>query len=222
MDIKRFVEQFQDYLAPKLDAYEAAIYLYVFRQTHLVGNPDITIGCRSVAKHLPLSIRARGKRIGTTTVFEKLESLKKKGYLEKCGGTRGTRVRIKLPDEIPGLISEYEPMRTPSLEELDFYEIQENQALIFRREDSRCFYCSLELDEHNRVLDHVFRPKGDNSYRNLVAACKSCNSQKDNLPAEDFVRHLYRKGRLNEVELEQRLGALQQLAAGNLKPAVTQ
>ncbi|MCX6910000.1 MAG: HNH endonuclease signature motif containing protein [Verrucomicrobia bacterium] len=222
MDIKRFLEQFQDYLVPKLDAYEAAIYLYIFRRTHLVGDPDITIGCRSVGKHLPLSIRAKGKRIGPTALSEKLESLKKKGYLEKKGERKGTRVCIKLPHEIPGLISKSEPPRTLSLEEMDFYEILENRLSIFQREGNRCFYCSAQLDDGNRVIDHVFRPKGDNHYRNVVAACVPCNSSKDKDAPDDFLRRLYRKGALNVAELELRLDALKQLAAGNLKPAVTQ
>ena len=35
MDAKRMLEEFQDYLAPKLDTYEQAIYLYILRHSRL-------------------------------------------------------------------------------------------------------------------------------------------------------------------------------------------
>lgn len=37
MDCQHFIEQFQDYLAPKLDTYEQALYLYIFRHSRLLG-----------------------------------------------------------------------------------------------------------------------------------------------------------------------------------------
>jgi hypothetical protein len=37
MDAKAVIEQFQDYLAPKLDTYEQALYLYIFRHNRLQG-----------------------------------------------------------------------------------------------------------------------------------------------------------------------------------------
>ena len=38
MDLHEFIANFHDFLAPKLDSYEQAIYLYVFRHSKL--RPD--------------------------------------------------------------------------------------------------------------------------------------------------------------------------------------
>ena len=43
MDLEKFMIQFQDYLAPKLDTYEQAIYLYVFRHSRLIGKEETVI-----------------------------------------------------------------------------------------------------------------------------------------------------------------------------------
>ena len=37
MDLEKFIIQFHDYLAPKLDTYEQEIYLYIFRRSRLIG-----------------------------------------------------------------------------------------------------------------------------------------------------------------------------------------
>ena len=60
---------------------------------------------------------------------------------------------------------------------------------------------------------------GRNSYRNLVSCCIECNSRKGDRPARDFLRILYRKGRLTSAELDAGLRKLQALAAGKLRPS---
>ncbi|MGB6885554.1 MAG: HNH endonuclease, partial [Candidatus Acidiferrum sp.] len=72
-----------------------------------------------------------------------------------------------------------------------------------------------------RCLDHVV-PRvryGRNSYRNLVSCCIECNTGKCVRSAGDFLRILYRTGRLTANELDGRLLALKALAAGKLRPA---
>jgi len=59
---------------------------------------------------------------------------------------------------------------------------------------------------------------GGNSYRNLVSCCLDCNSLKAERNAVEFVRSLYRERRLSDAELSGRLRALDELAAGKLKP----
>jgi hypothetical protein len=59
-----------------------------------------------------------------------------------------------------------------------------------------------------------------NSYRNLVSSCADCNSLKKDRRAEDFLRWLYREGRLSAGELTGRLRALGWLASGKLRPAL--
>jgi hypothetical protein len=63
--------------------------------------------------------------------------------------------------------------------------------------------------------------RGRNTYRNLVSSCLECNSRKRDRPAPDFLRTLYRQGRLTPAELTARLRALQSLAAGKLRPVVS-
>jgi len=59
---------------------------------------------------------------------------------------------------------------------------------------------------------------GSNSYRNLVSCCLNCNPRKSDLPAADFLRQLFREGRLSAKDLSARLLAVQALAAGKLRP----
>ena len=61
---------------------------------------------------------------------------------------------------------------------------------------------------------------GRNSYRNLVSSCLECNTLKADMPAPDYLRILYRKGRLTPKEHDARLQALKDLAAGNLRPVL--
>ena len=71
-----------------------------------------------------------------------------------------------------------------------------------------------------RCLDHVvpLARMGRNSYRNLVSSCVECNTQKGETVAEDFLRGLYRDGRLTAIELTGRLRAVEALVAGKLRP----
>ena len=76
------------------------------------------------------------------------------------------------------------------------------------------------MNARARCLDHVV-PRvrmGGNGYRNLVSACLDCNSFKGEMPAEDFLRQLYRERRLTAAELAERLGGLDKLAGGELRP----
>jgi len=71
-----------------------------------------------------------------------------------------------------------------------------------------------------QCLDHVV-PRvrfGRNSYRNLVSCCIECNTRKADRPVRDFLRTIYRQGRLTAKELDARLRALKDLAAGKLRP----
>jgi 5-methylcytosine-specific restriction endonuclease McrA len=73
-----------------------------------------------------------------------------------------------------------------------------------------------------QCLDHVLPQArlGANSYRNLVSCCLECNSRKGQTRATDFLRSLYRARRLTGPELTGRLRALDDLAAGKLRPVL--
>jgi hypothetical protein len=141
----------------------------------------------------------------------------------------GHLVEVRLPEEIPSLgadkmvaADEAPVPDVANLEEADFLESRELREAIHAREGGLCFYCLRRLTPTMRCLDHVV-PRvqmGGNSYRNVVSACSECNSLKGERCAEDFVRWLFRDGRLTSAELSGRLRALEALAVGKLRPAV--
>ncbi len=219
-DLVQFIEQFHDHLAPKLDTYEQAIYLYVFRHSRLSGRNEATIGFKSSRRKMSLGIGEKGKPMSESSCYKKLASLERKGCIQILDSTReGTRIRLLLPCEIHGVIPPPEAAADPSLDEMDFFEVEANRVAILRRENNKCFYCLREIDTTNYVIEHVVsRPDGNNSYRNVVAACRHCNNRKGTASAEAFLRELYRGGYLDPQEFEERTRSLELLSAGDLKP----
>jgi 5-methylcytosine-specific restriction endonuclease McrA len=109
----------------------------------------------------------------------------------------------------------------PAIESTDFLKTWALRKSIHNRERSACFYCLRRTPAHVQCLDHVV-PRvrfGRNSYRNLVSCCMECNFRKNDHPAPNFLRTLYRQGRLTPAELDARLRALKDLAAGKLRPS---
>lgn len=214
--------QFQDHLAPRLDVYEQAIYLYVLRHTVVEGKREEVIGFKSARKKLAFGVGKAGTPPSEGIVYDKVKSLEAKGCIRVVGSERaGTRVQIVLPSEIPNLIPIATSAATINLEALDFFAVSENRKLILEREEWQCFYCLAKLDENNHVIEHVVsRPEGNNIYRNVVGACRRCNNRKNDMSAEDFLRSLYREGILSGDEFSVRLSLLSKLLAGELKPTM--
>lgn len=186
----------------------------MFRHTRLIGNQEITVSVASLQGSLSFSKKA---------IKTRLRSLIEKGCIKIIDtGWAGTKVKLFLPSEIPGCIPQKTLEEIIDIEEIDFYSDSKYREAIFRRDGGTCFYCLKRLTETNYGLDHV-QPqiqKGENSYRNVVAACHSCNSLKNAIPAHDFIRSLYRRGVLNDKELEERLIAIEKLMNGELKPDI--
>ena len=220
MDLREFLIQFQDHLAPKLDAYEQAIYLYVFRHSRLHGLEEATIGFKSARSRMACGIGEKGKPMSEGTAYLKLSSLQEKGCIEILRTTHTGRVlKLRLPQEIPGTIPAAPTEVEPDLEEMDFFLVPENRLLLLKRENYRCFYTLQKLDETNFVVEHVVsRPLGDNSYRNCVAASREANNKKGALPAEEFLRKLFRDDYLSDADFQERLELLAKLKRGDLKP----
>lgn len=58
---------------------------------------------------------------------------------------------------------------------------------LFRRDDHRCLYCGQQHPRGELTRDHV-RPTsrgGTDRWENVVAACRRCNWQKDNMTPEE-------------------------------------
>jgi 5-methylcytosine-specific restriction endonuclease McrA len=134
---------------------------------------------------------------------------------------------VRLPEEVPGARRRKAQTRVPvsspgcgNLEEIDFMRTPELRQAIHAREKGVCFYCLRHIGSQMQCLDHVI-PRaqlGPNSYRNLVSSCMECNARKGAHPAADFLRSLYREGRITGAELLRGLQSLNDLAAGNLRP----
>ena len=214
--------QFQDHMAPKLDMYEQAVYLFLLRHTHVEGRSETVVGFKSARKKLAFGIGKAGSPPSEHVIYEKLRALEQKGYVKVVSSERaGSRVQVFLPAEIPGLLPVVTTETELDLEDQDFFLVPENRKLILEREDWLCFYCLAKLDENNHVIEHVVsRPEGGNSYRNVVAACRRCNNRKSAMQAADFLRSLYRDGVLSGDEFSVRITLLERLVVGEHKPAV--
>jgi 5-methylcytosine-specific restriction endonuclease McrA len=127
-----------------------------------------------------------------------------------------------LPNEIAGIVPSASSVPDQiDIEKIDFFGDPQNRLAILKREDYRCFYTLKRIDENSFVLDHVIsRPVGGNGYRNIVAASRDANNRKGAMPADDFLRQLFREGYLSEQELKDRLQALDDLKGGLLRPII--
>lgn len=223
MNAKAIIEEFLDFLAPKLDVYEQAIYLYILRHSRLQGKEEVTIGFRSARLRMALGIGAQGTAMADKTCYEKLRSLEVKGCLRLLGTERnGTRIHLRLPSELEGLIPVTELETKVSLGEMDFFVNPQHRELILLREGGKCFYCARVLNSSNYVIEHVAsRPAGDSSYRNVVAACLNCNNRKGDAEVEEFIRGLYRDGYLSPEDFDRLVANIKLLRNGDLRPNIT-
>ena len=224
--------QFEDVLAPRLGltVKERAVYSYLLRHSLVVGKLRLQFAVMSLARTLGLAIGAARQAV------RRLDELGTLRVLKRC--KTGHLVEMRLPEKIraarPGkngasLVvgavgmgdtgAAGEPPAV-MLETTDFLKTWALRKTIHDRERGACFYCLRRTPAHVHGLDHVV-PRvrlGRNSYRNLVSCCLECNSRKGDRPARDFLRTLYRLGRLTAAELDRRLRALKDLDAGKLRP----
>jgi 5-methylcytosine-specific restriction endonuclease McrA len=220
-DAKRFLEDLQDHLATRFDAQALAVYIYLVRKTRLLGNDTLWFAIRSARFDLPTGISQQGKPMASSTILKRVRGLIRLGLVEILKSTfRGTHVRVYLPWEVPGVVPSPSLHAPQPLDSIDFFTVPDNRLALLRRENYRCFYCLRGIDSSSFIVEHVVsRPEGNNSYRNLVAACSNCNGRKSNRSADDLLRDLYRDGLLTGDEFQGRLQALRVLKRGDLRPA---
>ena len=216
--------QFEDVLAPRLGltVFDRAVYSYLLRHSLVVGKLRLQFSVMSVAAKLGLSngpVRQAVRRLDELGALRLLER-SKSGHLAEMRlpeKIRAIRLRKNGASIASGAVGE-PPAAT--LEATDFLKTWALRKAIHDRERGACFYCLRRPPANVRCLDHVV-PRvrfGRNSYRNLVSCCIECNTRKGDRPAPDFLRTLYRLGRLTAAELDARLRALKDLAAGKLRP----
>ncbi len=216
MDIRQIITEIEDYVVPrlKLDVAEARLYYHLLRHSRFVEKHDVLVSAAQLAEVLNCS---------KNTVKPRLRTLQDKRVIDVTNtGWAGTRVRVFLPREIQNAVPEETAPEAQDIEAIDFYKDVRYRAAIVKREEGRCFYCRRILTDEDAGLDHA-EPQianGTNSYRNVVAACHSCNSSKSDDGAEDFLRKLYRRGFLDAAELERRLADIHKLKQGLLRPII--
>jgi 5-methylcytosine-specific restriction endonuclease McrA len=214
-------KQCEDVLVQRLhfSAVDRVVYTHLVRHSRMEGK---------VRLRFSIPWLARGVGLSTDTVRQAVRRLVEHGALNLLERSKaGHVVDVRLPMEIPAVRARsiedrrpMEPGRDVSLEEIDFLQTRTLRGAIHARESGVCFYCLKGNPYRVRCLDHVVprARKGSNSYRNLVSSCQQCNCQKGERTAEDYLRWLYRKRRLTDAELNERLRALDDLAAGKLRP----
>ncbi|HET8922628.1 MAG TPA: HNH endonuclease [Candidatus Acidoferrum sp.] len=214
-------KQFEDALAPRLRLYttDRAVYYHLLRHSRLEGKSRLHFSIIWLARNLGLTV---------DTVRHALRRLVQHRALRLIERSKAGHVMdVRLPEEVPGARRSRAQTHatvpssdSANLEETDFMRTPELRQAIHAREGGVCFYCLRHTGPEMQCLDHVI-PRaqlGPNSYRNLVSCCRECNSRKGERPAADFLRSLYREGRLTGAELIGALQSLNDLAAGNLRP----
>ena len=214
-------KQFEDQLIPRLrlSTVDRAVYSHLLRHSRLEGKLRLRFS---------MAWLTRGTFISGSAARRAVHRLIDHGALRLVQRSKaGHVVEVHLPDELPATQPSALNTRQPACqnhagdpEELDFQKTKRLRDAIHTREQGLCFYCLCQTSPNSRCLDHVvpIAGAGQNSYRNLVSCCWECNSQKGESAAPDFLRGLYRQGRLTPVELTARLLALNDLASGKLRP----
>jgi hypothetical protein len=194
-----------------LDVWERCLYYHLLRHTRVLGVGSVSVSLVTIA-------RANG--MSEDKVRRALRSMNKKGCIQIEDRNRnGHVVRLLLPAEIERLQSEMAVAQPVDVEKLDFFADRRYLAAILRRDGDECFYCGRGVTAETVVLDHVIAEAigGDSSHRNIVAACHECNSVKQAVPADDYLRQLYRKGVLSQADLAARLERLTALQDAQLE-----
>ena len=217
-------KQFEDLLVPRLglSVVDRAAYSHLLRHSRLEGRLRLQFSVLWLARGIGVSCGA------TRNAVRRLVNHGALRVVER--NNRGHVVEVRLPEEIHGVhahgeaAGEYGPLHghgeRRTIEETDLLQTKGLRLAIHARDRGLCFYCLRRVTPPLRCLDHVVpcSQSGSNSYRNLVSCCLECNSRKGETPAGDFLRWLFREGRLTAAELTDRLRALEDLAAGKLLP----
>jgi hypothetical protein len=188
---------FVDLLLPLLTPYEAAFYVYVYRNSAETESGRFArISTRQLQTTVVKSARSQagGGSVSLQQVRDVLRSLEGIGAIRKDGSVtrQGTLYRVFDPNELSVCKQRAESLvsvEPEPLVELDYYNVAANRKKIYERDDYRCRYCRKQLTVATVTLDHVVAVSrgGGNEFDNLVTACLDCNSTKNHRPVGDFL-----------------------------------
>ncbi len=179
-------EEFVDFLLPLLKPYEATIYLYLLRRSHLgVGSPKIRIGKRTIAADCRQGTRAA--RSNFAHVTELLKALERKQCISIGDTTReGTLYTVKLPCEIP-VAKERIATHTVPEQPLNYYRDPALRNNLFEQDKWICRYCGEQVSAENATLDHLvpISKGGSDAPENLATCCFIYNAIKSGKTYEE-------------------------------------
>ncbi len=219
IDVVEVCKELEDLLAPrlKISVLDRAVYSHLLRHSRFEGKLRLRFSILWLAHNLGITARRARESVRRLVDQEVLRLVERSNV--------GHLVEVRLPGEVPAARATGSRARLQgevNLDELDFMRTPALRRSIHAREHGVCFYCLRRTPRRAHCLDHVvpLAQSGSNSYRNLVSCCLNCNSRKSDLPAADFLRQLFREGRLSAKDLSARLLAVQALAGGKLRPPV--
>jgi len=212
-DLARLWLEMEHELFPTLsfDAIERVLYYYLFSQTHLQGRRTVRLSLPQIA---------RATQLSWYMVFHRVNQLRAKGCLRTHHRNQaGSVLELVLPRQVLGPKHRRAQKRQSSFDSVDCTTDRRARRAILRRERGHCFYCLRQITRTAAVLDHVIPRSrgGSSSFRNMVACCRECNFKKGMGRASNFLREIFRYGRLSSTEFSQRIAALTRLSRGNLR-----
>lgn len=213
LSVVDFMKEFDyatSYVSRILKVRPLIVYLFLFKKAYFEdGNRSIKVKLSEIGKNL---LSDMGNPMSHDAIKRGINDLIKLQFIYKNNQLRPGQINeyeIRLPSEIPKIIEMIEADRNITFNEKnqdleDFYTNPEKRYVIFERDNKKCFYCICELQDNTYYLDHVFpRSKGGENYSsNLITACKSCNSRKNNKDAESFLLENYRSGLMTQAEFK--------------------
>ena len=212
IDWGRVWVEVQDRLVPalQLKPSELAVYLHLLRHTRLVGRRRMRITS---------AMLGRGVCLGQSAARLKLHRLVRRRCVRVVHwGMHGHVVEVRLPSEIVPEIAaaEASAARDPGISPGSKRTGLRRKRL--RETRGGCFYCGKRLLGGRGAFDHVVPLVwgGSDEEHNLVLSCTECNVRKGQSDAGDFLRTLWRQGRIARLELRARLAkvtAIQKQAA---------
>ncbi len=212
MDLADRLSIIEDRLFAELNfnTYERAVYYQVLRRTVVEGRDSVIV---------PLAELGAGAGVSVNTAREVIRLMASKGAIESEPVKQGYRLRLAPLEDILSVKTDDEEPAI-DLDSLDFFAGRTYVGELLCREGNRCFYCLKVISQADCQLDHVVSQsiRLDNSYRNIVAACFQCNTEKGAAKADDFLRQLFRSGRLSADELADRIEQCTALVEGHLAP----
>lgn len=188
-NLQKIIEQFVDFLLPSLTPYEASLYIFFLRNSHIKNSvPEIRIGKRTIGENIG---SPRAEQTAFAQVTKLVDELEKKGCI-KIGDTNrdGTLYSVFLPEEIP-LVKEKLAITADPVEE-DYFTNPEKRKEIFERDKYTCFYCGEKVTTENTTLDHLIpqHKGGGHTKENLKTSCLVCNSIKSGKTYEEAAPYL--------------------------------